>query len=161
MADLRASLEKLKLKNIQTYIQSGNVVFEFEKVDFAELAGEIEALIKKDFGYDVPVIVFNADYLKKVIDANPFVKRKEDESKLHLTFLAEEPAAENLQKLDGLDYPPDEILKGDKAIYLFCPEGYGRTKYNNNFLENKLKVRATTRNWKTCNVLLEMGLAIE
>lgn len=157
MADLRASLGKQGFKNVVTYIQSGNVAFEAKETAAEAAAKKLEQLIKKDFGYDVPVIVFGKAYLEKVLAENPFLKKDVDVSKLHVTFLAEEPLTENLKKLDGLNYPPDEFALGNKAIYLHCPEGYGRTKYNNTFLENKLKVTATTRNWKTSNVLLEMS----
>lgn len=156
MADLRVSLDKAGFQNVQTYIQSGNVAFAYKKAPQDGIARKVEEIIKKDFGYDVPVIVFDGEYLKTVIADNPFMKRGEDETKLHITFLAENPDQDDMEKVTGLDYPPDEILMGDKAVYLFCPDGYGRTKYNNTFLEKKLKVTATTRNWKTCNVLAEM-----
>lgn len=158
MADLRKQLSSIGFENIQTYIQSGNVIFENGKSTPEKLAEQIAALIKKEWDYDVPVIVFEPDYVEQVISDNPFLNgRNEDETKLHVTFLAEEPAKENLKKLEEYNYPPDEIIVKEKAVYLFCPDGYGRTKYNNNFLENKLKVSATTRNWKTCNKLLEMA----
>lgn len=158
MADLRNQLTKLGSENIQTYIQSGNVIFESNETAPKKLAEQIKTMIEKEWGYDVPVIVFEPDYLQSVIENNPFLNgRNEDITKLHVTFLDEEPKIENLKKLEEYNYPPDELIVQETAVYLFCPNGYGRTKYNNNFIENKLKVTATTRNWKTCNTLLEMA----
>ncbi len=158
MADLRSQLTKLGYENIQTYIQSGNVMFECKQTKPEELAEQIAQLIKKAWNYDVPVIVFEPDYLEVVIKSSPFMNgRSADITKLLITFLAEEPQTENIERLKSYDYQPDEIVIDKKVVYLFCPNGYGKTKYSNNFIENKLKVAATTRNWKTCNKLLEMA----
>lgn len=157
MADLRTQLSNLGYENIQTYIQSGNVIFENKKTVPELLAAQITSLIKKVWDYDVPVIVFEPDYLEKVIEENPFFNgRNEDVGRLYVTFLAEKPASENVQNLESYSYPPEELIVKNTAVYLFCPNGYGKTKYDNNFVERKLKVTATTRNWKTCNKLLEM-----
>lgn len=155
MEDLRQLLAGLNFHNIRTYIQSGNVIFEHEKSDPLELAKQIEHKIFDKYGFEVPVIVKTATELEHILHNNPFLKgRKEDESRLHVTFLAEEPGQELLNKIKGTDYKPDEFIISDQAIYLFCPNGYGRTKLTNNFFENKLQVTATTRNWKTVNKLV-------
>ncbi|MEQ8534825.1 MAG: hypothetical protein RIB86_23435, partial [Imperialibacter sp.] len=74
----------------------------------------------------------------------------------HVTFLDELPKQENVDKLLTYDYAPDRFVLTGKEVYVYCPNGYGRTKINNTFFESKLKVGATTRNWKTVNVLAEM-----
>ena len=155
MDALKKLFEELKFQNVRTYIQSGNVVFESKKVDTKSLENKIEKQILKTFGFEVPVLVKEKDEFKKVIDHNPFLtKRNEDDSKLHVTFLSSEPDTANISKLSDIKFNNDEFVISEKSIYLFCPDGYGNTKLSNNFFENKLKVSATTRNWKT---IVELG----
>lgn len=161
MAELRDKLATLGLQNFKTYIQSGNLVFSHPASSPDVLASDIKEAIFKHFGYDVPVLALKAEKLREVLEGNPFInQRSEDEGKLHITFLAEEPASEKLALLSNYAYPPDEIIAGEQAVYVFCPNGYGRTKFNNDFFEKKLGVTATTRNWKTSKKLLEMAEAI-
>ncbi|UII32438.1 DUF1697 domain-containing protein [Fulvivirga ulvae] len=158
MEDLRARLTNFGFENVKTYIQSGNIVFDCKKEDPLVLAGQLQQKILEDYGYEVPVVITGANELKHIIDSNPFLKgRDEDQGKLYVTFLAESAASENIAKIDARDFQPDEFKINGKAIYLFCPEVYGRTKLTNNFFERKLKVTATTRNWKTVNALLSMA----
>jgi uncharacterized protein (DUF1697 family) len=159
MADLKDMLNKFKLKDVVTYIQSGNVVFKSdEKLSNEEFAEKIEKAIEKKFKFEVPVIVRNADELKKLIATNPFAKnKKNDPLKLHVTFLSEIPKKELLDELKKLNDPRDEFEIIGKEVFLHCPINYGETKLSNSFFEKKLKVTATTRNWKTVNTLLEMA----
>jgi uncharacterized protein (DUF1697 family) len=161
MADLKDMLNKLKLKDVVTYIQSGNVVFKSdEKLSNEEFAAKIEKAIEKKFKFEVPVIVRNADELKRLISINPFAKnKKNDPLKLHVTFLSEIPKKELIGELKKLNDPRDEFEIIGKEIFLHCPINYGETKLSNSFFEKKLKVTATTRNWKTVNTLLEMATA--
>jgi len=150
MDALKKLFEDLKFQHVRTYIQSGNVIFESKKVDTKILENKIEKQILKTFGFEVPVLVKEKDELKKVIDHNPFLKnRNEDISKLHVTFLSSEPDTANISKLSDIKFNNDEFMIIGTAVYLFCPDGYGNTKLSNNFFESKLKVSATTRNWKT------------
>ena len=77
--------------------------------------------------------------------------------KLHITFLAELPDVARLQSIADGNYLPDEFSVIGQTIYLSCPNGYGNTKLSNSFFENKLKVKATTRNLKTCSELFRIG----
>ncbi|GAA0893482.1 DUF1697 domain-containing protein [Fulvivirga kasyanovii] len=158
MDDLRTKLTDFGFEKVRTYIQSGNIVFDYKETDPLTLAKQLEQKIMDDYGYEVPVVVTGAEELKQVIDSNPFlIGRSEDPAKLHVTFLAEPPADENVMKIDDSGFLPDEFKIIGESIYLFCPNGYGRTKLTNNFFESKLKVTATTRNWKTVNTLLNMA----
>jgi uncharacterized protein (DUF1697 family) len=157
MEELRKLYEGMKFKNVTIYIQSGNVIFENKPADTKELQKQIEKKILKVFGYEVPVIVKEKEEVINVIKNNPFVNRKRiDITKLHVTFLAEEPEPAHIDKIKDLKYDPDEFIISGDAIYLFCPNGYGNTKLNNNYFESKLKVTATTRNWKTVNELVRI-----
>ncbi len=174
MPELKAAYESLHLSNVVTYIQSGNVLFDCADQDPAPLAKTIEAEIARTFGTSVRVLLRDKNQFQQIVDNNPFTKRNEDPEKLHVTFLAETPSEQGLRNLPviGVDCfaeerlattldsgagSADEFLVYDKEIYLFCPNGYGRTKLSNTFFERKLGVPATTRNWKTVNALYEMA----
>ena len=157
MDDLRKTYEDLKFKNVKTYIQSGNVVFEEKAMNTKELEKRIAKKIQQVFGFDVPVIVKEKSEVVSVLKNNPFVnERKEDITKLHITFLSEKPEETLIDKIKEKQYEPDEYIISGTAVYLFCPNGYGRTKLNNTFFENRLKISSTTRNWKTVNELVRM-----
>jgi len=159
MADLKTQLEDLEFINVQTYIQSGNIVFDSKENDVGNLEGLIHSKILDHYGFEVPVIVKAREEMEGIVRNNPFVNEvQEDPKRLYITFLSEAPSVDRVNKIKTLDYSPEQwILKGTD-IYLFAPNGYGKAKMNNNFFENKLKVNATTRNWKTVNILYDMCL---
>lgn len=156
MPELKALYEKAGFKNVTTYIQSGNVMFSADKEKIETLPDKIQEFIFKKYKFQVPVIVRTLDEMQALVKANPMVKDKDIE-KLHVTFLSDIPQKEHLEKIKTYKYPPDEYTIIGKEIYVFCPNGYGNTKLSNNFFESKLKVTATTRNWRTVNELLRMG----
>jgi uncharacterized protein (DUF1697 family) len=157
MLQLKAMFEDLKFKNVRTYIQSGNVIFESKETNEAALSKKISKKILEEFGFEVSVVVRTADELLSVIKKNPFIKEKNVLlDRLYISFLSEAPVKENLEKIRLPEGTTDRFVIAGKEVYLYCPGGYGETKLSNNFFENKLKVVATTRNWKTTNTLLEM-----
>jgi len=100
--------------------------------------------------------------LKSILELNQFLKDNEkDITKLHITFLSKSAQNQYLQSIEKGSYLPDEYFIKERVIYLYCPNGYGITKLNTNFFENKLKVGATTRNLKTLFELLKIGETIE
>lgn len=158
MDALRKLYEDLGFHNITTYVQSGNVIFSGNNVNPNELAQIIAKQIETDFGFDVPVIVLTIDNLKQIIDSNPFLKDSDkDTTFLHITFLSSNPQKNNFTAIEEKKLSGEEISFADNAVYLYCPNGYGKTKLSNSFLETKLKVGATTRNWKTTNELLKIA----
>ena len=157
MAELRQQLSAFKLDNLQTYIQSGNLVFSSPETDSKTLASQIKQNIFDTYGFEVPTHVWRKEEWEEIFSQNPFLPTKAEEiAKLHVTLLAEPPSEELTQILSQVHFPPDEFIIKGKAIYLYCPNGYGRTKLTNTFWERKLKVSATTRNWKTVTKLKEM-----
>jgi uncharacterized protein (DUF1697 family) len=97
--------------------------------------------------------------MKKIVSDNPFSRDKEiDRSKLHVTFLSEFPANDAKERLSSLNAFPDQFRLLGREVYLYCPNGYGRTKLSNNALEKQLSIGATTRNWKTVNALTKISL---
>ncbi len=156
MTDLKSLYEELGFKHVKTYIQSGNVIFEND--DEKELLQRIEQKISDKYGFHVPVIIRTKNEMETVLNNNPFLREKNiDESKLHVTFLNEHPLKDHINKTETFHYDPDRFVISGREVYLYCPNGYGRTKLNNTFFENKLKVPATTRNWNTTNKLVEMA----
>ncbi len=162
MESLRTSLGALGLGQVQTYIQSGNVVFRCKESSAAKLCEKIEKRILADFGFTVPVISLTAKKMGEIIKNNPFVAQAGiDSTKLHVTFLSQAPAAAAVQTLGKLPSGADQFHHSRKVVYLYCPGGYGETKLSNNAFEKLLSVRATTRNWKTVNTLYQMATELE
>ncbi len=159
MDALKALYQELGFKNIDTYIQSGNVIFQHTNSNEVELRNLIQNKIKTAFDFDVPVIVLSAVKLNSIISNNPFAHNSDKNTAyLHITFLAEQPEDFDTVSILSKKSDSEEIHLTQDAIYLYCPNGYGKTKLTNNFIESKLKVQATTRNWKTTLKLQDMSL---
>ena len=158
MNELVEVLALKKYKNIKTYIQSGNIIFDLHNIKTEQLSKNIEDLINVAFGISVSVIIRTEKDFKAVIKNNPLIKITDNDiNKLHVTFLKEEPLPSTLLALENLMYENERYEINGKEIYLYCPNGYGRTKLNNVNIERKLKTIATTRNWKTTLKLYELS----
>lgn len=151
--------ETLGFISVRTYLQSGNVIFNSPEEDQMYLSDRISNGIKNDTGIETHVIVLNTQQLSQIIRDNPF---KDDLSKepsfLHITFLAKPPDLTLAEAIYPKKLINEDVHISGQAVYLFCPHGYGKTKLTNNFLESKLRVNATTRNWKTSNELLKISM---
>jgi uncharacterized protein (DUF1697 family) len=157
MKDLQKLFDDLGHTDVTTYVQSGNVVFSASSASAAKVTAGIEGAIKKELGLDVTVLVRKKGELAKVVKANPFLRERKDEATLHVTFLATAPDAAHRRAVEGFDAGADEFHVTQREVYLWCPNGYGRSKLNNAFWEKKLAVPATTRNWKTTKALLDLA----
>lgn len=159
MDALKQLYTDLGFAKVQTYIQSGNVIFQNAEAKPEELARLIAEKITEKFGFDVPVMVIVREEFEKIVLNNPFLKdtTKKDVAHWHITFLSALPTPENLSKILPVSYLPDEFQVLGKAIYIYCPNSYSNSKLTNSFFETKLKVTATTRNWKTSKELLEIA----
>lgn len=155
MDDLRAMFESLGLTEVKTYVQSGNVIFSGGS-SAHELEGIIKKAILEKFTFDVPVLVKTKEEMQATLRNNLYIHRNNVSlDKLHVTFLSEVPSEANLKNAH-INVLPDEFMVLGKEVYLYIPGGYGNTKLSNTYFESKLKVRATTRNWKTVNELVKM-----
>ena len=149
---------ELGFQNIRTYIQSGNLVFESAMADTNAISESIHGKIRDAFGYEVPVITMTLEELEQAILGNPFSNDpSKDSAFFHVAFLSEVPPLQSIEKLHEAECKNDAFALVNKAVYLYCPDGYSNSKLTNAFLETKLKVTATTRNWKTTNELLKMA----
>ena len=154
MAELRELYASLKFEEVTTYIQSGNVVFVSTMTDTDKISTLIKAEIQKVFDYDVWVLTMTKETFIKVFEQNPFVDENTENIKpFHVTLLSGTPDEDGLKLIQEKDFGEDVFELGNDCVYLNCPNGYGRTKLTNNFFEKKLKVRGTTRNWRTMTKL--------
>ncbi len=154
MADLTLLLTELGFTEVSTYIQSGNIVFLASEQQQDELEIIIKEAIKTQYSFDVPVIVLNKEQFRLVHDNIPLKQFNvsdivEEGSRVGISFLSKQPTPEASDKLLSYVIEPEKLIITHKTVYLHCPQGFGKTKLSNNFFENKLKVSATTRNWKT------------
>lgn len=162
MAELKAMYEALGFGHVITYIQSGNVIFTTEtNVDLILLIGEA---IQKQYGFEVPVLLRTTQDFDEIIKSCPFTDLdledtglEQNGTKVLVTFLSSAPSDEDVQSVKKYLSLSETMVVKDKAVYLHCPDGYGKTKASNALLEKKLKVVATTRNWKTVRQLFALA----
>ena len=139
MDALKKMLENMGFQNVETYIQSGNIFLESEEENAASIGFKIKQEISKVFGYDVPVIMISKTDLELCFKNNPFLKEKEcDIKKLYVAFI------------------PDEAAIDSNRIYIKYAIGAGKTNLDQKYIEKKLNVVSTIRNWNTVTKLLEM-----
>jgi uncharacterized protein (DUF1697 family) len=178
MDDLRQVYSSLGFYSVRTYIQSGNVLFNVtihndDKNDpqgdhsyhsnskQSAIAARIKGALKKKFGLSITVIIRSRSDLEKLIENNPF--KYHDETKLYATFLHSGVELDNKRNfaveeaVNAARGKGEEFCISGREVYLYCPNGYGRTRLSNTFFERILKVPATTRNWKTVLALLSLA----
>lgn len=158
MEELCQIYQALNFSNVETYLQSGNVVFEATEQDKDKLATATEAEIENTLGFSIKVFVRGIGEFVRIIAGNPFLTTKHLEPvKIHVTFLYKTPQGKVLDDLNNPNEDGDEFSVAGNKIYIYCPNGYGRTKLNNNFFERRFDMPATTRNWNTVKALYEMA----
>lgn len=167
MDALRSLYVSLQLEDPRTYVQSGNVIFRIK--DFpnggtstAQLAGKIQDAIARKFGFFPEVILRTPDELRKVLAANPFVGRKNlDPAKLLVTFLASQPTEEARARLLALKPSPEELHLIGRELYIYFPNGAGRSKLQWSSLDKKLETCGTARNLNSVARMLEIARQME
>ena len=153
MEELRAMFVAAGCDDVQTYIQSGNVIFGAAPDVVSTVPGVITARIAADFRYRVPVIVRTAAELAGVLERNPFVPTGAAAEALHVMFLAAHPAADRVARLDPRRSPPDAFAVRGQEVYLHLPNGMARTKLTNAYIDTTLDTTSTARNWRTVSTL--------
>ena len=151
MADLRELLNDLQFKNVQTYIQSGNIILE-SALDKTTICNQIKKEIQEKFGFKVPVLARTISEWENAIKKYPF--STENEKIVAFAFLNQ---VSNEKTIEIKNIGEDKYKIDDDVVYLICPSGFGKTKITNNVLEKKLEVIATTRNYKTTTKLLALA----
>jgi uncharacterized protein (DUF1697 family) len=155
MKELVAILEETGARQVRTYIQSGNAVFESAEKNVARLSKQISAAIMMRRGFEPHVHILTTEALAKAIAENPYPDAVIDPSNLHLGFLASPPQNPDLPKLASLKKESERFYLSAGVFYLHAPEGVGRSKLAANS-EKLLGVSMTDRNWKTVCKVMEM-----
>lgn len=158
MQDLQQMFENLGFKNVQTYIQSGNVVFDSDESDPEFLSQSIEKQIDSQFGHDVPVMIRTPEDVEKLITANPFDGENEDPFRLYVTFFLESPSPEKQQELRDLssDIEKFDFVDGD-LFSLIDKKTNQKVNFSNGYVEKIIGIPGTGRNWRTVNKMVEMA----
>ncbi|WP_299529585.1 DUF1697 domain-containing protein [Ulvibacterium sp.] len=158
MADLRMLLEKLGFQNITTYIQSGNIVLVAKDKTRKNVEDSIGDGIREYFGFEVPIFVKSKKDFERIITENPFKDKPASEgNRIYFVLLKNAPDQRHITTLEQETYKNQEFSITDTCVHLYCKNGYGNAKLENNLIERKLKVQATTRNLRTMLKLLEMA----
>jgi uncharacterized protein (DUF1697 family) len=158
MEELRKLFAAMKLRDAQTYVQSGNVVFRAEGRDTAGIERKIRAGIAKKFGFEVSVMVRTAEELREVVRRNPFAKRKEIEpTKFAVMFLGDDPGEEKRKLARQIDTKPEELVLRGREAYIYFPNGMARPKMSWPKIERVLGTSGTGRNWNSVMKLLELA----
>jgi len=162
MDALRTLCESLKLEDPRTYVQSGNVIFRTKEKNVVALAKKIQDAIAREFGFRPEVILRTAAELRQAIAASPFDRRRDVEpGKLLVTFLAAEPGPDTRTSLAKFkDYPEEIHLKG-REMYIYFPNGAGKSRLPWSSVEKLLKTTGTARNWNSVTKMLEIAEELE
>jgi uncharacterized protein (DUF1697 family) len=150
-------LEAIGFQNVQTYIQSGNVFVDTEEENAPAVGFKIKQEIFKVFGHEVPVVVIGFADLEACLKNNPFLKEKDvDIKKLYVAFISATLQSTSMNDLKISQFKPDEASIDASRIYIKYAVGAGKTRFDQKYIEKKLNVNATIRNWNTVTQLLKM-----
>ncbi len=159
MTSLAEMFRNLGFPDAETFIQSGNAVFSDPmNIPEDQLADKIRKSIFKQFGLNIPAMIRTPENLREIISLNPFGKVENfNPERLAVIFLQERPSQAQIDKVKDVSYPPDEFRITGREIFIYCPNGFGKSKIYTGFFENKMKIAGTGRNWNTVNTLLEIA----
>ncbi len=160
MLELKSLYESLGFQNVVTYIQSGNVIFDASDKNKSNIKTLVEEAIEKKYKFHVPVEIRTKREIENIIKNSPFgpVDLAEDGTKVLVTFLCAKPDRVKVANVLNYVVLPEKLVVKGKEVYLYCPDGYGKSRLSNTFLENKLGVEATTRNWKSVHKIYELSV---
>jgi uncharacterized protein (DUF1697 family) len=158
MKDLIGMFAAAGCKDVRTYLQSGNVIFNATRRVVDRLPDRIAARIEKEFGYRTPVVIRTLEQLAEVATKNPFLAEGAAENSLHVLFLADAPSPSRIATLDPDRSSPDAFLVRGREVFLHLPNGMARTKLTNAYFDAKLATTSTGRNWRTVTMILGIML---
>lgn len=157
MEALKSTLEAIGFQNVQTYIQSGNVLLDSDEENAAAVGFTIKQEIFKTFGHEVPVVVIGKLDLEACFKNNPFLTEAAvDFKKLYVAFVSATLRSDSMNDLKMSQVKPDEAFIDTSRIYIKYAVGAGKTRLDQKYIEKKLNVTATIRNWNTVTQLLKM-----
>ena len=156
MKDLTVALSRIGLREVRTYIQSGNVVFTATKTTAAKLSQQIGECIVKNFGFESWVMVLTAKDLKKAMAENPYPKAEAEPKTLHLFFMAKAPPSPDIAGMNKLKSASESFTLSNNIYYFHTPKGFGISKLAAR-VDRLLGVQTTARNWRTCTKVLALA----
>lgn len=153
MADLKEHFIQAGFKDVRTYIQSGNIIFKTPDTDRNKLNWIIQTIIQKNYGFEVETFLRTCAEIETIISQVPAFA---DTDKILVTFLSQPVTNPPYEEINTRLLESEEIVIKDDTLYFYCPTGLSKSKMSNNFIEKKLRIHATTRNWRTLNKLREL-----
>lgn len=157
MSELAAIFADAGCEDVRTYIASGNVLYRAAPTLAARIPGLVEEAIRKEHGFDCPVVGRSAAELDAIVAGNPFADAAlSDPKTVHVAFLRDRPAKARVEALDPDRSPPDRFVVKGREVYLHYPDGAARSKLTNAYLDTTLDTVSTARNWRTVRKLQEM-----
>ena len=160
MIELKILLESIGLKNIVTYIQSGNVIFDSEISDIKQLETKIKDIILKTYVFEVDIFICDVSVVSAALKNNPFKDNHYSIKSVYIGFIISEYNEQNYNQLKSQEftekYKPEEFAIIENILYFYIPNGQANSKFSNNFFEKKLKTIITTRNVNTCQKLIDL-----
>jgi len=156
METLRGVFVALGFANVKTYINSGNIVFEYSATDDRKLAAKIEKAIKDEFSLNIKTMVRTIAEIKDLIENNPFVGQFENDKDLHVFFLDEELPPEKCDLLLANNNENERFAVRSREVFCHLRVGFLDSLIGKDYIGKKLKVSATARNWRTVNKILEL-----
>lgn len=156
MNALRTLLEEIGCKEVETYIQSGNVIFRHPLGNSASLSTRIGRAVFDGHGFEPKVLLLTFEEMLGVARLNPFPEAEENPNSLHIYFLEKEPACAAIDKMNEIKSDTESFSMIGRAFYMHAPDGIGRSKLAAK-AEKLLGVSATGRNWRTVSKILELA----
>ena len=153
MKELIVLFREAGCEDVQSYIQSGNILFRAQPGVAEALGSRISEEIAKRFGLRIPVVLRTAEQLDETVRRNPFPATEAIASNLHVMFLRDVPMVERVRELDENRSPLDKFAVRERDVYLQLLTGAARSKLTNQYFDSKLKTISTVRNWQTVTKL--------
>jgi uncharacterized protein (DUF1697 family) len=156
MAALQAAFEGAGGRKVETLLQSGNVVFDASADEGEAIAARARASLARAADIDATIVLRDGDGWRRLVAGNPFLTADADPDALHAACLSAAPSAERLARLEPDRSPPDRFVVVGADVYLNLPNGVARSKPSNAWLDARLGVVSTIRNWRTVMKLAAM-----
>ncbi len=156
MGELAALFESLGFSSVKTYINSGNIAFDVAKTAESKLVTKIEKALNERFGRAISVMIRDQSSIHEILAANPFAGQFESHKEMHVLFLKEEMPAEKVRELMAAAPPQERFTVRGTEIYCHLPMGVADSILGKSFIEKRLKISVTGRNWRTAETLAEL-----
>lgn len=156
METLRSTFENLGFENVKSYINSGNLAFDTKKTDDAKLAAKIRDAIKKDFGFDISVMVRSMDEINEIVKNNPFHGQFDNDKYMHVLFLESELSNGHKEMIESINNDDERIEVRGRTLYCCLKISILDSAVGKGFIDKKLKIPATGRNWRTVEKLAKL-----